>query len=130
MPDPIVITIPGQIDPILTPNGRGNPLKRQRISNALKSDAMFATMEALDLPRSPVPELTPPITLHYLIAHGKGRKRLDDDNAIGAMKAVRDGIAIALHVDDRHMQTGTMTQDRDTTGAGYIRVAIESGENP
>lgn len=116
----ITITIAMQVDARLSPNSSAHHMSRYRAKDDAKQTTYYACYNAnLEMF---APSL--PLTFDYEIGHGKGRKKLDDDNAIGAMKAIRDAIAAYLGIDDRHVRTGTMTQTRDKTGAGYVRVTI------
>src|SRR5687768_1885438 len=129
MPSPLVVTIPVQIDRRATPNGRAH----WSVVSRIKTDLQMATLGAMVNAAGPdastrYPPESWPLTLHYLIAHGKGRKRLDDTNAIAAMKSIEDQIARSLGVDDRNFRFGSMTQIRDPEGKGYVRVAIDPHE--
>jgi hypothetical protein len=123
----LVVTIPIQIDRKMTPNGRAHWAVKRRIAQDMQTATRYAMRVVVDMedPDACFQTAPWPLTLHYLIAHGKGRKRLDDDNAIAAMKPVRDQIARCLGMDDRDFVTGSMTQDRDPEGRGFVRVAIE-----
>jgi hypothetical protein len=57
----------------------------------------------------------------------RGRKRMDQQNAVGILKAHVDGIADAIGVDDRHITLATVHQDHDPAGAGFVRIVIEEG---
>ncbi len=51
-----------------------------------------------------------------------GRKRMDDDNAIAAMKPARDGIADVLWAgEDRYITQGRLTQTR---GEGTTTITL------
>lgn len=132
----VVVTIPGTIDRRLSPNGRAHwrtvhQLKQER-KDAAKMATYAARMDA-NLPRYleglSLIEITPPLVLHFVVAWEKGRKRMDDDNIKASLKATIDGIADALGIDDKHITIGTVQQERDTEGRGFIRVAIEQGES-
>jgi hypothetical protein len=123
MTDRIIITIPGTPPATLSPNGRSHWRRKHRDAQDLKSAARWATVNALHGRNA----LTGPLILHWLVAWEKHRKKMDQDNLIAALKAAQDGIAAALGVDDRCMIVGTVTQDRDADGLGYIKCAIEQG---
>ncbi len=114
------IRIPGTIDPALTGNSRAHPLTKYKRGQDLESDAYYAgrnaNLEMMD------PAL--PVTLNYVVARVKGARVLDDDNLIHGLKKCRDGIALALGIDDKHIVTGTLTQIRDPAGVGFIEVSI------
>lgn len=123
----LVVTIPLQIDRNVTPNGRAHWSVKRRLTEDMQTATRYAMREVVDMedPEACFQTAPWPLTLHYLIAHGKGRKRLDDDNAIAAMKPIRDQIARCLGMDDRNFVSGSMTQVRDPEKRGFVRVAIE-----
>lgn len=127
---PLVITIPIQIARGLTPNGRVHWRIKARLVREAHETTHWAMHEVVDLndPYECFQTSQWPLTLHYVIGHGKGRQKLDDDNAIGAMKALRDAIASALGIDDKHLVTGSMSQVRDPDKRGFVKVAIEPAE--
>ena len=122
----VTVRIPVQIDPAVTPNGRGHWRKKHRLQQELKEAAYYAAYNA----NLEMWEPEPPLTLNYLIALGKGRRRMDDTNAIASMKYLEDGIAAALGIDDKHFRFGRIQQERDPEGIGYIEVAIEHVARP
>ena len=115
----------------LRPNGRAHPMKKSSAVRKARELAFFATLTAfgakavptritfsdaqkLGLPTGTrthqfyhrlsnllLPGPFPPITSYTLTYHFKTKRHWDDDNAIGAAKAYRDGIAHALRIDDR-----------------------------
>jgi hypothetical protein len=118
----LTVTIPGTIDRRLSPNGRAHwravrPLQRERKESAYQ----WTRVERME---QGYIGMVPPLVLDFTIGWEKGRKRMDDDNAKASMKAIIDGIAEALDVNDKHITVGTLTQERDPAGAGYIRVDI------
>jgi len=124
---PLVVTIPLQVDRGLTPNGRVHWRTRSRLVREARQTACMAMLEVVD-PNDPYECFQTsqwPLTLHYVIGLGKGRKRLDDTNAIAAMKSIEDGLADILAIDDRHFRVGSMNQIRDPEGKGFVKVAIE-----
>jgi hypothetical protein len=116
----LTITVPVQIDRRLTPNGRAHWWVKNDLVQALRTMTCYAVRNA----NIEMWEPTPPLVLDYEIGHGKGRKRLDDTNAIASMKPIEDQIASCLGIDDRHFRFGSMTQTRDPSGMGYVRVTI------
>lgn len=124
----VTVTIPIRLDRALSPNSRGHWSKRHRANQEARQATDYAMRAALDLndPEACFQTARWPLTLHYLVAYGKGQRRLDDDNAIASMKPIRDQIAACLGIDDRHFTTGSMTQTRDPDGLGFVKVAIES----
>jgi len=120
----VTFDIPAQLDRRISPNGRAHWRTKHKLQQTLKETAYYAAYNAnLEMWQS-----MPPLTLHYTIFHGKGRKRLDEDNCIAALKPVQDAIAQVIGVDDRFFHIGTIEQHRDPDGAGFIRVRIEDNQ--
>ena len=122
MSDSVTITIPTEIDRRITPNGRAHWGTKGKLVKALREATDDACLAANLHLMDRLPE--PPLQLHYVIVHRSKRKMLDDDNAISAMKPIRDQIAQRLHIDDRYITTGSMTQTVEP-GEAYVKVAIE-----
>lgn len=120
-PQTLTITIPVQLDAALSPNARGGWWRRHRAVQDARTAAYYAARNA----NAEMWKPAPPLVLHWLIAHGKRRRRWDDTNAIAATKPLEDGIADAIGINDRHFRFGSITQDRDSEGQGFIRVVIE-----
>src|SRR5699024_7489005 len=95
---------------------------KSKLRNQLKHDAYYATRNA----NAEMWEPTGPLVMHLTVYHGKGRKRMDDDNIIAWSKPLRDGIAQAIGIDDKHITTGTIDQLRDPDGLGFVEVTVES----
>lgn len=135
---PLVVKIPHTPDPRLSPNARGNPLKRGddgeskvSLTRTLRQSARLSTQSLLN--RSPWPRPAGDMRLHLLIAWPSSRanKELpDDDNAIASCKALRDGIADALAVNDKRMRSGGVDQIIDPDGQGYVIATITPMETP
>lgn len=81
---------------ILWPNGRGHHMAKHREFQKHKEWARVATLAAL--PRC-FKHNGEPVKLRYTVTP-KTKHAIDKDNAISAMKAYQDGIALALKVDD------------------------------
>lgn len=85
-------------DKILWPNGRGHHMAKHRAFKKHKQWAHDATLAAIPCSLRTIPG---PIRLHYTITpKAKTTRAIDADNAVAAMKAYQDGIALALVVDD------------------------------
>lgn len=126
----LVVTIPlnKNLPRELSPNFRSR--SHWPRTNAVKEARQEARIEVLVTidPNAPYPCFQTsqfPLTLHVVVARGKGGKELDDDNLWGCIKAYRDGIADALGVDDKHFRQGTLQQVKSETGSAYMRIAIE-----
>lgn len=86
---------------ILWPNGRGHWATKSRAFAKHKAWARNAALAAL--PRCFKHNGTP-VRIKYIITP-KTRHAIDRDNAVAAMKAYQDGIALALGVDDSLFET-------------------------
>lgn len=118
----LTVTIPGKIDPALSPNARVHWRKLADAKQTAKNLAafyLFAAKKRSDT--SGVDHAT------YHIERGipKGGRELDADNLTACCKAYLDGVAQALGVDDRHWQIGTVSQVRDPDGIGYLEITLE-----
>ena len=83
----------------LSPNARVHPLALHRAKKKAKNAAWFLTKAAMG-PRGIVyGSWRGPITVQYTFHPSMDRDR-DDDNFASRMKASRDGIALALGVND------------------------------
>jgi hypothetical protein len=79
---------------------------------------MYATREIV----SENPFADGPLCLRYIYYPPKRGQFMDDDNLIGAMKYYRDGIALALGINDVKFLTHPVCRgERDGTG----RVVVE-----
>ena len=125
MSDALIVTIPQTPTRNLSPNGRAHWRRRHADAKELTSAARWATINALYSQIGAGAMGDGRRTLHWLVAWEKGRKVMDQDNLIAALKAAQDGIADALGLDDRLFTVGSVTQDRDADGLGFIRCAIE-----
>jgi hypothetical protein len=125
MTDPLIVTIPATPPRSLSPNGRVHWRRKHADGKELQSAARWATVNAIHTAPLGPRLITGPVTLHWLVAWERGRKKMDQDNLIAALKAAQDGIAGALGIDDKVMVVGSVTQERDTDGFGFIRCAIE-----
>ncbi|MDQ3542111.1 MAG: hypothetical protein M3440_15645 [Chloroflexota bacterium] len=120
---PVTLRIPVVIDPALTGNGRAHPMKKYRLFQELKAATMLIV-------RTTGPDVYPivPWILDYTVGRPKGKQALDDDNIKSAgLKAIQDGIADELGLDDRYIMIGTVTQVRDVEGLGFVEVRISEG---
>lgn len=89
----IVLPFP---DKILWPNGRGHHMAKARAFKKHKEWARVATLAAVPWSFKHDGSL---ISLKYVLTP-KTAHAIDRDNAVAAMKAYQDGIALALRIDD------------------------------
>lgn len=119
----ITVTIPAAIDRKLGPNSRVHWGMRAKLAKELRETAYTAMLAT---PRYTLPPT--PWVIDYEIGLKRGQKRMDDDNGIGALKALRDGIAEYAGIDDKHIRSGELTWARDPRGGGYVTVTIRGAE--
>ena len=117
------VTIPAAIDRRLGLNGRLHWSKKAKLVKELKETAFTAMLAT---PRHTLPPT--PWLIDYEIGLKRGQKRMDDDNAVGALKALRDGIAEYAGIDDKNIRSGELTWARDPRGGGYVTVTIRGVE--
>jgi len=121
------ITIPGDIDAVLTPNrGQRNPWAKDRAKAQAHEDARLCTLSAMHgVAIAGVDRAT------YHIERGQAKRRqvFDQDNCAASCKAFLDGIAKALGVDDRGWTLGTVHQTRDPEKIGYVRITLVWDQN-
>lgn len=114
----LVIELPWP-DEALSPNGRAHPMKKYRLAQSAKTDAFWVTRQKI------------PTRFHHdgsrlkltITAHPKTARRPDDDNTAASCKAYRDGIALALGIDDNLFDQQPIEWGEPVKG-GRILVAI------
>lgn len=108
-------------DKILWPNGRGHHMARHRAFKKHKQWAHDATLAAIPRDLRTIPG---PIRLRYTITpKARTSRAIDKDNAVAAMKAYQDGIALALAVDDGTFATPEINF-RKPHGHGAVEVVL------
>jgi len=120
----VSVTIPGTPGRSLSQNARLHWRIMRRDARQARGDACYATYGAINDAGVVPDKLTLPLTLDIVIAWEKGRKRMDQQNAVGILKATVDGVADALRIDDRHFIIGAVEQQRDPNGLGFVCVII------
>jgi hypothetical protein len=95
----------------LSPNGTRNRYERARLARAAKDEA---ALSCLILPEHQRP-LWPRgmVTVRATIVLPKGQKRLDQDGAIGLLKATIDGCQGYVIRDDRQLEWEPVRWERD-----------------
>lgn len=99
----------------LSPNARTHWRKKAPIAKAYKEACWALTLQAGLV----VPD-TQKIAL-WIDFYPPDRRSRDDDNLIASFKAGRDGLALALGIDDKRFRTFAFVQDKI---GGYIKVRI------
>lgn len=124
-PATATVRIPFQPGRCLSPNARCGWKGRMRDTREARNAAYYATVGVFWAPTALTMRLGDGrLRVDWTIAWGKGRRRMDDDNAAACTKPYRDGIADALGVDDKRFATGSLTQMRDGSGAGYVEATL------
>ena len=100
----------------LSPNARLHWRKKAPIAKAYK-EACWALTKAAGLVLPDTPKLA--LWLDFVPPDRRAR---DDDNLVAAFKAGRDGIALALGIDDKRFRCFAYVRD-DQIG-GFVRVRI------
>ncbi len=118
------IFVPLQPDPALNPNARGHWSKRHTASQMARGAAKYATVDALSRRSTAFPK-DHAVEVSFVIQWGKGRRILDEDNALGALKPYIDGVADALERNDRTFLMKTPEQVR-SPGTPGVLVTVRS----
>lgn len=99
----------------LSPNARTHWRAKAPIAKAYKRACWALTMEAgVVVPDSPKLAL-------WLDFYPPDRRHRDDDNLVASFKHGRDGVALALGIDDKRFRTFSYVQDKI---GGFVRVRI------
>lgn len=114
-------------DKDLSPNARPHHMKLHRVKKAASEAAYWATKIALGHRRFRHDGKSD--ILLRQIAHAPDKRDRDRDNLDHSLKAARDGIAMALDVNDKHFRpTGVEWGDPVRGGLVVIEVEIPSPE--
>ena len=109
-------------DRALSPNARIHPLAKARAFKAAKARAFFLTKSAL---HGNTPKLRDDSRMNLrLVVYPPSRRRRDEDNLLASCKAMFDGIAAAIGIDDSlfHFRE----QDwREPTKPGRLSVILD-----
>jgi crossover junction endodeoxyribonuclease RusA len=100
----------------LSPNARTHWRKKAPIAKAYKQACWTLTKES----KIALPESAGRLAL-WLDFYPPDHRARDDDNMIASFKSGRDGIALALGIDDKRFRTFPYVQDKI---GGYIKVRI------
>lgn len=88
----------------LSPNARVSPLARARAAKRAKNEAWGLTKALMGSLRIVHGAWRGPVEVFYIF-HALQERGRDDDNFIARMKPSRDGIALALGMDDKRFVT-------------------------
>jgi crossover junction endodeoxyribonuclease RusA len=121
----VVIDIPMAPPREVSPNARVHWRAKARATREFREAAAWATLDAEFGEGVTDALFRDGIVIDAEIQWGRGRKRIDDDNAWASLKAARDGIAGMLQTDDAGMRCGRLTQTR---GDGRVIVTLRGRE--
>jgi crossover junction endodeoxyribonuclease RusA len=121
----VVIDIPMEPPREVSPNARVHWRVKARATRGFREAAAWATLDAVYGEGVTDELFRNGVVMDAEIRWGRGRKRIDDDNAWASLKAARDGIAAVLHEDDARMTCGRLTQTR---GDGRVIVVLRERE--
>jgi crossover junction endodeoxyribonuclease RusA len=121
----VVIDIPMEPPREVSPNARVHWRVKARATRGFREAAAWATLDAVYGEGVTDELFRNGVVMDAEIRWGRGRKRIDDDNAWASLKAARDGIAAVLHEDDARMTCGRLTQTR---GDGRVIVTLRAKE--
>lgn len=124
----VTLSMPIILTREMTPNGRQGWRAHAQTVKRLREDARRATVSHLNDLETKLYTMVyddEPVLLDVEVEWPKGRKTMDEDNIVAALKPVRDGIADALWGgSDAHVKVGKVTQTR---GAGGLRITLRTG---
>lgn len=122
----ITIDIPIIVAREITPNAsrRVPQGMKTRLKQELRDTARYAALEAGLQDAA----LHPPLVMDITRMMQKGARPMDDDNFTSFFKWGRDQIAAVAGVDDKHITTGEVRQEKSSDGIGRILVTIRELE--
>lgn len=110
--------------PILSPNSRANWQKKYRAAKEYRNVCFWLARHA-GIRRMSCKR----VNVEIVLCQPNGRVVRDDDNAIGAFKAGRDGIAQAIGVDDGRWNTTYPPGDPCKDGAVSVTIWGADGDS-
>jgi Holliday junction resolvase RusA-like endonuclease len=124
----ITVTIPGCPDAALSQNSRCHWRRRAAAVKQARSDAHVAALAArweyLGMFLGGA-LFDGPVRVSAVIGWSKGRKRMDNQNAIACLKSHVDGLQDAAIVgDDKQVTEFEIQQGRDPDGVGFVRLEV------
>lgn len=128
----LVIRIPHVPDKRLNPNEGYTRMHRYKdgetkasLARTLKESARLTTYSTVNRSTWRTPDGDLALRLHIAWPSQYADKFLpDDDNAISSCKALIDGIAAGLGINDRRLKYAGIEQSLDPEGAGYVLATI------
>lgn len=126
----LTVIVPGDLPRELSPNASRaiHWGTKSKMRAGVKHAAFYATKEALgawERQHGPWEPLQGRTEVQIVIAWGKGRRIMDQDNALASCKAVIDQLAEAgVIANDRFCEYPPLIQMRDEDGRGFIRLVV------
>jgi hypothetical protein len=124
----ITVEIPGCPDAALSQNSRCHWRKRADVVKQTRALARYCGIDArYDYLNSFSDQVVfdGPVRVSAVIGWSKGRKRMDNQNAIACLKSHVDGLQDASIVgDDKQVTEFEIQQGRDPEGVGFVRLEI------
>lgn len=124
-----VIVVPLTPSPTLSPNARVHWAKRSKAVGIARTAAAEATRQAVSVNGRERIAACEHIGYRIQIAWERGRSGMrDEDNALASCKAIIDGIADALGIDDRRLHIRGISFDRQSRTGVTIVTLWEDAE--
>lgn len=121
------ISVPLTPDPRLNPNDRAGWRARHADKTEQFKAGLYGARAALSRARWHPPPGKIALELHVFWERGRFRPNVrmpDDDNLLASCKAMLDGIAAALELDDSRFKFRGIDQSHDPDGAGCVVVRL------
>ena len=119
----MIVTIPGCPDEGLSPNARLHWRRHAKLKAEARGTAKWAAHDAVPMAQD-WPAFDGPVRVRITIGWGKGRKRVDPDNALAMLKYHLDGLTGIVWADDKLCRFAPVEQTRDPDGRGYVELRI------
>jgi hypothetical protein len=122
------IVVPLTPSPVLSPNARVHWAKRAKQAGLCRTAAAMATTETLDRDARKAIADVPHIGYRIEIHWEPGRRGVrDEDNALSSCKAILDGIADSLGIDDSRLHVRGIVGNKQTRRGVTIVTLLDDG---
>ncbi len=120
----LTIRLPVCPDAVLSPNTRCHWRRKAAAVKQLRQIAYYWALQAMWA--QDWSTALGPVTVRATIGWSKGRKRMDPTNLADMLKPVWDGFQDAeIYANDKQVTVGSVEQERDPAGVGYIVIEVE-----
>lgn len=119
---PIQFEMPMRLKSIANASQQGNWRQRAKDKRQQRQNAFLYSIAAISNKRNLLPRDLIPAKVTIVRV---GKKMMDDDNLAISAKAVRDGVADALGVDDGDRTKVTWAYDQEIGKAYAVKVSIQ-----